>query len=49
MLRWIGDSFEIPVLACVLQLARLAVVLFCIAKCSACWCCGPVGFYEGSA
>ena len=46
MLRWIGDSLRFLYWLGLLQLARLAVVLFCIAEVFCVLTLWPVGFYE---
>jgi hypothetical protein len=46
MLRWIGDSLRFLYWLGLLQLARLAVVLVCIAEVFGVLTLWPVGFYE---
>jgi hypothetical protein len=46
MLRWFGDSLRFLYWLGLLQLARLAVVLFCIIEVFGVLTLWPVGFYE---
>ena len=47
MLRWISDSLRFLYWLALLQLARLAVVLFCALEVFGVLVLWPVGFYEG--
>ena len=46
MLRWFGDSLRFLYWLALLQLARLAVVLFCIIEVFGVLTLWPVGFFE---